>query len=70
MDIKFYKKLDKLLDCEGVLIIKGLENWETFKKTFFPEDDYTSVYMLRNIQVLYSHNPNIRQNITIVELDN
>lgn len=59
---EWYEKLDKLLDCEGILIIKGLKNWVNFVSTFFPIDNkafygISRQYKLRNIVVVYSENP-------------
>ena len=71
---EFLEKIDKLLDCEGVLILKGDKSYDNFISTFFPKDinnehGLCSVYKLRNIQVMYSRNPIIKTQ-TIVDLNN
>lgn len=73
-EIKFYKKLAKLLDCEGVLILKGEKSWINFLATFFPKElkreyGFSADLRLGNISVKYARNP-ILKTQTIIDLGN
>lgn len=72
--VEFYEKLNKLLDCEGILILKGEESWINFMSTFFPEElkreyGFSANLSLRKISVKFAKNPTLKTQ-TIIDLGN
>ena len=70
---RWLEKVDKLLDCDGVLILVGAKSFANFISTFFPgelkrkDNLFSSCFKLRNLQVMYAKEPRVKEQ-TIVDL--
>lgn len=69
------EKIDKLLDFDGVIILRGAKSWANFLKVFYPGEikniekgmGFLAQYRLGNMLVKFMENPVLKNQTVIID---